>query len=238
MRLAFASIAIAAVGFGTTTTVADTYTAGIATIWVDPETGFPDFNDFNIYAFGATTFPGYSPITNAGPTALNNLVTGGPSAYVVDSEMLDLGGGMFEVTVNWSTSDGGSFFSHIEPLAMNLPSGRTANFQVFDIGFRTGGGPFPADGIALGTEWMVESVTQTYYDTMGGEETTEQTFGTSPFPYPDPTEFYQTAFIGIDFLESSSLNGITYRFNISAVPAPGALALLGMAGLAGRRRRD
>ena len=129
-----------------------------------------------------------------------------------------------------------SFLSHIEPLAMTLPSGRTADIQYFDIGFRTGVGQFPADGIALGTEWMVESVTQTYYDTMDGEETTSQTFGTSPFPYPDPTEVYQATGIGIDFLESSSLNGITDVFNISAVPAPGAL--LGMAGLAGRRRRD
>ncbi|MDG1979102.1 MAG: hypothetical protein P8I44_11110 [Phycisphaerales bacterium] len=238
MRLAFASLAIAAVGFGTSTAVSDTFTAGVATSWVDPDTGAPDFADLNLYTFGATTFPGFTPTTDSGPTALFNLVTQSASAYRVAATTADLGNGMFQVTVDWSTSDGGSFFSHIEPLAMTLPSGRTANIQYFDIGFRTGGGPFPADGIALGTEWMVESGTQTFFDTMGGEETTAINFGTSPFPYPDPTAFYQTAGLGIDFLESSNLNGINYVFNIQAVPAPGALALLGMAGLAGRRRRD
>jgi|GEM_PF-6421318 len=238
MRLAFASIAIAAVGFGTTTVAANSFSAGVATGWVDPETGIPDFADLNLYGFGATTFPGFSPSTNAGPTALFNLVTQDASAFQVAATMDDLGEGMFQVTIDWSTSDGGSFFSHIEAAAMMLPSGRTANVQCFDIGFRTGGGPFPADGIALGTEWMVESGTQTFYDTMGGEQTTAIDFGTSPFPYPDPTAFYQTSTLGIEFLESSSLNGINYVFNIQAVPAPGALALLGMAGLAGRRRRD
>ena len=67
MRLAFASIAIAAVGFGTTTVAADSFSAGVATGWVDPETGIPDFANLNLYGFGATTFPGFSPSPTPAP---------------------------------------------------------------------------------------------------------------------------------------------------------------------------
>ena len=67
MRLAFASIAIAAAGFGTPTFAADTFSAGVATGWVDPETGIPDFANLNLYGFGATTFPGFSPSPTPAP---------------------------------------------------------------------------------------------------------------------------------------------------------------------------
>jgi MYXO-CTERM domain-containing protein len=41
---------------------------------------------------------------------------------------------------------------------------------------------------------------------------------------------------GIDWLDSSLINGGD-RVDFGVVPAPGAVALLGLAGLAGRRRR-
>ena len=82
------------------------------------------------------------------------------------------------------------------------------------------------------------SGTQTLTDTMGGSSTSEITFGDSPFPYPDPTSFYATSNFLIDSLDSQNLNGISYTFNLQAVPTPGALALLGVAGLSRRRRRD
>jgi MYXO-CTERM domain-containing protein len=42
--------------------------------------------------------------------------------------------------------------------------------------------------------------------------------------------------VGIDWLDSSLINGGD-RVDFGVVPAPGAVALLGVAGLAGARRR-
>ena len=43
--------------------------------------------------------------------------------------------------------------------------------------------------------------------------------------------------VGIDWLESSLINGGD-RVEFGVIPAPGAIALLGTAGLMGRRRRN
>ena len=237
MRPGVVSIAIVAAGIVNTTLTADTFTAAVATGWSDPVTGDPDFADLSIFGVGATVFSPFSPSTGTGQTNLFNPFTGGPSSFQVGADMTQ-DGDMYEVTINWSTSDGSSFFENIASAAMMLPSGRTANILWFDIGNRTGAGGIPADGIDLGTEWAFVSGTQTLTDTMGGSSTSEITFGDSPFPYPDPTSFYATSNFLIDSLDSQNLNGISYTFNLQAVPTPGALALLGVAGLSRRRRRD
>jgi len=48
--------------------------------------------------------------------------------------------------------------------------------------------------------------------------------------------FQRQCRVGIDWLESSILNGGD-RIDFGVIPSPGAIALLGLAGLAGRRRR-
>ena len=56
-------------------------------------------------------------------------------------------------------------------------------------------------------------------------------------PTPVPTDFYFAA--GFDFgtLSTTDMNKVVWEINLTQIPAPGAMALLGVAGLASRRRR-
>ena len=107
----------------------------------------------------------------------------------------------------------------------------TGNF--FGIGAPT----FPTDGIAIGSTWeFVEgTVTATLPDDVDVEPL--QWFGDSFLP-DGLTDIYHAGFIPIqygfhDIWESTS---IEYSITVQ-VPGPGVLALFGVAGMAGRRRR-
>jgi MYXO-CTERM domain-containing protein len=97
-----------------------------------------------------------------------------------------------------------------------------------DIGWRLygNGAPGSAAGAAKSlNDWLTDA---TYGSFLNGSTVLGQGFNAG-------SSMRNTRF-GIDWLDSSLINGGD-RVDFGVVPAPGAVALLGMAGLAGGRRR-
>lgn len=217
----------------------DTLTAGSALVVIDPLTGLPSAaeGDNAVIAAGAVTIPGATPIVNGGPSGLVNVALGIPSDLYVNVTSSQAGD-IVTITTEWGMWSGQAF-STLYAGGATLPSGNEANALVFDIGNQTGAGAplFPIDGIEIGAEFSYLGGTMALYNAGG-------LFSDTPFapidtglPTPDPTQFFLTT--GFDFgtLAATGMNGVVYTTYLQVVPAPGALALLGLAGLAGRRRR-
>lgn len=217
---------------------ADTYTAGAALVVLDPLTGLPSAaeGDNAVIAAGAVTIPGATPVVNGGPSALINVALGTASDLNVNVAMSQVDD-FVTIVATWSTWSG-SAFSTLYAGGSTLPSGNEANAIAFDIGNQTGAGAplFPIDGVNIGTEFSYLGGTMALYNAGG-------VFSDTPFApidtgFPtDPTQYYLTT--GFDFgtLAATGMNKAVYTITLQVVPAPGALALLGLAGLAGRRRR-
>ena len=224
----------------------DTFTAGIAAISIDPNAPNPiagiDFANANIVAGASSVTSPFTPVVGGGPTALldpyANEGAGGVSAITVQAEK-SLVGDLMTIDVTWATSDGSQIFSNINPLLFNLSNGAQATHIVLDTGnfFGLGGPLFPTDGIDIGSTWefVSGSVTAVLPDEVDVEPL--QWFGDSFLP-EDLTDIYHAGFIPIQygFHDISEATSIEYSMTVQ-IPAPGALALLGGAVFARRRRR-
>ncbi len=222
----------------------DTFTAGIAAVALDPSDpiGSLDFGNANVIAGASSLIPGFSPVVGGGPTALFNPYAnegaGGVSPITVEATT-SMAGDLMTIDITWSTLDGSRIFSNIAPGLFNLPAGNAATHLVLDTGnyFGVGGPGFPTDGIDLGSTWeFVEgSVTATLPDEVDVDPL--QWFGDAFLP-PDITDLYHAGFIPIQYGFHDIWEATTIEYSITVqVPTPGALALLGVAGLTGRRRR-
>lgn len=241
MKLSFLGLS-AAVVVGASTlaaTAQDTFTTGAALGRLDPTTGLPSFDplDNAVLAGGAYTIPGLSPIANAGPQALANVATGTASDLYV-SVGTALSGNTAAVTIEFGTWSGSVFTSLWGGGSPMLPSGNLADLMLFDVGNATGTGAplFPIDGVELGSEWSFSSGTQELYNAAGMFSDTA--FTPLPgLPTPVATDFYFAGGFDFNTLNTTDMNKVIWKLDIDLVPAPGAMALLGIAGLAGRRRR-
>ena len=222
----------------------DTFTVGIAAVALDPSDpiGSLDFGNANVIAGASSLIPGFSPMVGGGPTALfdpyANEGMGGVSPITVraDTSMV---GDLMTIDITWSTLDGSQIFSNINPALFTLPNSGAATHLVLDTGnyFGVGGAGFPTDGIDIGSTWtFVEgTVTATLPDDVDVEPL--QWFGDSIFP-PGLTDIYHAGFIPIQYGFHDIWQSTSIEYSITVqVPTPGALALLGVAGLTGRRRR-
>ena len=165
---------------------------------------------------------------------------GGVSPITVraDTSMV---GDLMTIDITWSTLDGSQIFSNINAGLFNLPGGGLATHLILDTGnyFGVGGAGFPTDGIDIGSTWeFVEgSVTAVLEDDVDVEPL--QWFGDTFLP-PDLTDLYHAGFIPIQYGFHDIWEATSIEYSITVqVPGPGAIALGGIAGLAGigRRRR-
>ena len=233
---------LAAVAVGMTSmaaTAQDTYTTG-AVIGVLENTGLPSANpdDVSILAAGAFTIPGTLPIVNGGNETMMNVQNIGVPSDLYSNVSTAFQDNSVTVSIEFGMNSGSAFTSLWDDISTELPSGNMANAMLFDIGNATGTGAplFPIDGIEIGSEWVFTGATQSLFNA-GGE------FASTPFspvpglPNPVLTDFYFAG--GFDFgtLASTGMNKVVWEIELNLVPAPGAMALLGIAGLAGRRRR-
>jgi hypothetical protein len=85
--------------------------------------------------------------------------------------------------------------------------------------------------------WSTDGSTFTDFQTVTGTNVT--TFFTTTLNALNALDNASTAFLRVTFTGASSATGNNRMDNVqfNAVPTPGAIALLGLAGLAGRRRR-
>ena len=228
------------VGAGTlAATAQDTYTTGIALGRLDPSTGLPSFDplDNAVLAAGAFTFPGVTPVVNGGPTQLADVPNGGLANIYSDVGTI-INGNTATVNIEFGTSNGAVFTSLWGGGQPSLPSGNPADLMLFDVGNATGTGAplFPIDGVNIGFEWVITGGAQRLYN--AGGLFADTAFAPLPgLPTPVPTDFYFAA--GFDFgtLNTTDMNRVVWEITLTQIPAPGALALLGVAGLASRRRR-
>lgn len=241
MNLKYLGLAAAiTVGAGTlAATAQDTFTTGSALGRVDPTTGLPSFDplDNAVLAGGAYTIPGASPVTNQGPQALANVATGAGSDLYVNVGT-SIGATTATVTIEFGMWSGSVFTSLWGGGSPQLPSGNLADLMLFDVGNATGTGAplFPIDGIVLGSPWSFASGTQELYN--AGGLFSDSSFTPLPgLPTPVATDFYFAGGFDFNTLNTTDMNKVIWKINVDLVPAPGAMALLGIAGLAGRRRR-
>jgi hypothetical protein len=112
--------------------------------------------------------------------------------------------------------------------AWNTFSVNASTAPVSDNGWRVygNGAPGSAAGAAKSlNDWLTDA---TYGSILSGSTVIGQGFNIG--------SYQRNARVGIDWLESSLINGGD-RVDFGVVPAPGAIALLGAAGLLGRRRK-
>ena len=224
----------------------DTFTVGIAAVALDPSDpiGSLDFNNANVIAGASSLISGFSPTVGGGPTNLfdpyANEGAGGVSPITVQAQST-VEGDLVTIDITWATSNGSQIFSNINAGLFNLPGGGSATHLVLDTGnyFGVGGAGFPTDGIDIGSTWeFVEgSVTAVLEDDVDVEPL--QWFGDTFLP-PDLTDLYHAGFIPIQYGFHDIWEATSIEYSITVqVPGPGAIALGGIAGLAGigRRRR-
>ncbi len=248
MKIFAASALVATAVFGGTVQAGleDTFTAGIAAVALDPSDpiGSLDFNNANVIAGASSLIPGLSPTVGGGPTSLldpyANGGEGGVSPITVQAQST-VEGDLVTIDITWGTSNGSQIFANINAGLFNLPSGGSATHLVLDTGnfFGVGGPAFPTDGIDIGSTWtFVEgTVTATLPDDV--DVVPLQWFGDSIFP-PGLTDIYHAGFIPIQYGFHDIWEATSIEYSITVqVPGPGAIALGGIAGLAGlgRRRR-
>ncbi|MCH2161074.1 MAG: hypothetical protein MK085_04290 [Phycisphaerales bacterium] len=219
-------------------TAQDTYTAG-AVIGVLEDTGLPsaDPDDVEILAAGAFTIPGTTPVVNGGNANLMSLLEIGFSD-LYSNVSTSFGSNTAMVTIEFGMNSGNAFTDLWADISTELPSGNMANAMLFDIGNATGTGAplFPIDGIEVGAEWTLAGATQSLYN--AGGEFSSGAFDPVPgLPTPFLDNFYFAGGFDFETLESTGMNKVVWEIELNLVPAPGAMALLGIAGLAGRRRR-
>ena len=244
MNVKYLGIAVSVVvGAGSfAATAQDTYTAGAAMGRLDPSTGLPstDPNDVGVLAGGAYTLPNppfTTPVVNAGQTFLADVPNSGLSDLYSDVGYV-ASGNLGTVYIEYGMGSGNVFTSLWGGGSPVLPSGNFADLLMFDVGNATGSGAplFPIDGVDIGSEWVFSSARQRLYNAGGMFSDTAFT-PLAGLPQPVATHFYFAG--GFDFgtLNATDMNKVVWEIEIELVPAPGALALIGIAGLAGRRRR-
>jgi hypothetical protein len=115
-----------------------------------------------------------------------------------------------------------------QPNAWNTFAVDATTAAVSDNGWRVygNGAPGSAAGAAKSlNDWLTDA---TYGSILSGSTVLGQGFNIG--------SYQRNARVGIDWVESSLINGGD-RVDFGVVPAPGAIALLGVAGLVGGRRR-
>ena len=210
--------------------------------------------DFHV-DFGQALGEGY--LTSTMATDYDNTGTvrdSSGTARMTQSHSTQLNGSSMDITMRVDTIDGLTFRNSV------LPSEQTQNaydgtpFEVGSFFFQFGNyylgqyGFGEQNGIDVGSEWEdSDGITSVTYFFEGGVSRS-YVRDTQPFQIvtadDDPTEFhvsyglfFNTGFEGeLDFLHGDAI-GIEITETIALVPAPGALALLGLGGLAARRRR-
>ena len=234
MRSLVTTLAVACLS---TTLMADSYVAGVGTVNFDPANPL-DVDPTDAY-ISALTVDG---TVNGGTAFLLDPIAGalsdfGVSVVLADADPTD---NLREVTWSLFTLGGGSLYNGLNPLVLNpLPSGAEPNFLGFSVGDPFGLVGLPNSGVELGADF-VRTVGDTLvtYTRLDGSTYDEVSFGTdSPNPPGWPRdEWFRTFFL--DLGTADTVSGFVVNQVVEVVPSPGVLALLGVAGLAGRRRRD
>ena len=234
MRSLVTTLAVACLS---TTLMADSYVAGVGTVNFDPNNPFGvDPTDSYI---SALTIDG---TVNGGRAFLIDPIAGalsdfGVSVVLADADPTD---NLREVTWSLFTTNNRSLYDGLNPLVLNpLPSGADPNFLAFSVGDPFGLVGIPNSGVDLGADF-VRTVGDTIvtYTRLDGSTYDEVSFGNdSPNPPGWPrNEWFRTFFLDLGTAED--VTGFVVNQVVEVVPSPGVLALLGVAGLAGRRRRD
>jgi uncharacterized protein (TIGR03382 family) len=140
----------------------------------------------------------------------------------------DLAGGSFSIEGGTGNANNGAF------LQFQLDM---SGFSGLDISYATRG---TSSGFtSQAWSWSIDGVNFTTFETITGTNST--TFAIKTLATISALDGAATAFLRVTFDGATSSSGNNrldnMQFNATAIPAPGALALLGLAGLAARRRR-
>ncbi len=163
-------------------------------------------------------------------------------------------GSSMDITMRVDTVDGVTFRNSLLPGEQTQSTWDGSTFEVGGLNFHFGNyyagqyGFGDVDGIDVGSEWEdldgTTAVTYFFADGVSKSYVVDTAAGQINSYSADLTEFYTS--YGVDFAgyfggDSDFTHGdaiaIEITETIALVPAPGALALLGLGGLAARRRR-
>lgn len=227
----FCTLAAAAASFVAASTavagIEDYYVAGVGTGFVNFSTG--ETNPFDSYISALTT----GGLVNGGDSSLFDPTAGAVSNFVVTASLIDSDptDDLFQIGWSLRTTNSGSFYDALNPITLNpLPSGTTPNAMFILFGDPFGFTGVPNAGIETGSEFeFVEGeATRTFLD---GTTST----GATNYIVPGGADWFSIR--AFDFGEGQTLQGFEVVNTFRAIPTPGALALLGIAGVAGGRRR-
>ncbi|MEC8560296.1 MAG: hypothetical protein VXY94_09480 [Planctomycetota bacterium] len=170
------------------------------------------------------------------------------------SHSVTTNGSSMDITMRVDTVDGVTFRNSVLPGEQTQSTWDGNTFEVGGLNFHFGNyyaGQFgfgEVDGIDVGSEWEdldgTTSVTYFFADGVSKSYVVDTAPGQINSYSADLTEFHKTFGVNFDgyfggdsdYMHGDAI-GIEITETISLVPAPGALALLGLGGLAARRRR-
>ena len=197
------------------------------------------------------------PVSGFGYTS-----TAFPQAADLGSGSMTIGGGIMSETIvnangtevyTWAQSFGGSTLNALNGDAAggsfsiqggteNGNNGAYLQFQLDMSGFTGLDISYATRGTSTGFSsqiwsWSTDGVNFTTFETFTGTNVT--TFSVKTLATLSALDGAATAFLRVTFDGATSSTGNNRLDNIqfNAIPAPGAIALLGLAGLAARRRR-
>lgn len=225
LTAAVASTASAGVG-------GDSYVAGVGTGYVDFSTG--ESNPFDSYISALTP----EAFVNGPPDSLFDPIANQFSSFVVTATLIDSDPSDDLIQIGWSlsTNDGSSFYDSLNPATLGpLPSGTLPNAMLVLFGDPFGFLGVPNSGIEVGSlfEFVEGQQTATFLD--GSQQTGPTNYVFNPVPGWNPEDWYSIRIF--DFGTAQTLQGFEVLNTFQLVPTPGAIALFGLAGIAGRRRR-
>jgi MYXO-CTERM domain-containing protein len=220
-------------------TVVASASADVVAYWNQNSNGLP----VSGFGFEATDFPqaadvGSGSITVGGGIASNTITNAnGVSVY----EWVESFGGSTLGAINSDVAGGG--------ICLEGGTGNANNGAYFQFAFSMAGYSdlaitYATRGTSTGFNaqtwsWSTDGVNFTDFQTVAGTNVT--TYFLATLGTLNALDGASTAFLRVTFNGATSSSGNNRLDNIlfqaTAVPAPGAIALLGLAGLVGRRRR-